>query len=42
MLALLVEDDRSTAQSIELILKAEDIVVDTEELGEDGLELGKL
>ena len=42
MRALLVEDDRSTAQSIELILKAEDIVVDTEELGEDGLELGKL
>ena len=42
MRALLVEDDRTTAQSIELILKAENVVVDTTELGEDGLEIGRL
>jgi two-component system cell cycle response regulator CtrA len=42
MRALLVEDDRTTAQSIELILKAEKIVVDTTELGEDGLEIVRI
>jgi two-component system, cell cycle response regulator CtrA len=42
MRALLVEDDQTTARSIELILKSESIVVDTTDLGEDGLEIGQL
>jgi two-component system, cell cycle response regulator CtrA len=42
MRALLVEDDQTTARSIELILKSESIVVDTTDLGEDGLEIGRL
>ena len=42
MRVLLVEDDTSTAKSIELILKAEGFVVDATDLGEDGLEIGKL
>ena len=39
---LLVEDDSSTAKSIELMLKTESFVVDSTDLGEDGLEIGKL
>ena len=42
MRVLLVEDDANTAQSIELILKSEGYIVDTTDLGEDGLEIGKL
>ena len=42
MRVLLVEDDSSTAKSIELMLKSEDYVVDTTDLGEDGLEIGKI
>jgi two-component system cell cycle response regulator CtrA len=42
MRVLLVEDDTSTAKSIELMLKSESFVVDSTELGEDGLEIGKL
>ena len=42
MRVLLVEDDVSTAQSIELMLKAEGIVVDLADHGEDGLEIGRL
>ncbi len=42
MRILLVEDDRLTAQSIELMLKSEGYVVDHSEFGEDGLEIGKL
>tara|TARA_B100001989_G_scaffold111711_1_gene78362 strand:- start:448 stop:1164 length:717 start_codon:yes stop_codon:yes gene_type:complete len=42
MRVLLVEDDSSTAKSIELMLKSEGYVVDTTDLGEDGLEIGKL
>ena len=42
MRVLLVEDDTSTAKSIELMLKAESFVVDSTDLGEDGLEIGKL
>ncbi|MBX6321160.1 MAG: response regulator transcription factor [Rhodospirillaceae bacterium] len=42
MRVLLVEDDTNTAKSIELILKAEGFIVDTTDLGEDGLEIGKL
>ena len=42
MRVLLVEDDNATADSIELMLKSEGMVVDTTDLGEDGLEIGKL
>lgn len=42
MRVLLVEDDSSTAKSIELLLKNEGFVVDTTDLGEDGLEISKL
>ncbi len=42
MRVLLVEDDASTAKSIELMLKSEGFVVDATDLGEDGLEIGKL
>ncbi len=42
MRVLLVEDDLSTQQSIELILKSEGMVVDSTDLGEDGLEIGKI
>ncbi|RED53587.1 response regulator transcription factor CtrA [Aestuariispira insulae] len=42
MRILLVEDDQATAQSIRLTLKSEGYVVDTAELGEDGLEIGKI
>lgn len=42
MRVLLVEDDSSTAKSIELMLKSEGYIVDTTDLGEDGLEIGKI
>ncbi len=42
MRVLLVEDDTYTAKSIELILRSEGFVVDSTDLGEDGLETGKL
>ncbi len=42
MRVLLVEDDASTARSIELMLKSEAYIVDTTDLGEDGLDLGKI
>jgi two-component system cell cycle response regulator CtrA len=42
MRILLVEDDPSTAKSIEMMLKSEGYVVDLAEMGEDGLEIGKL
>lgn len=42
MRVLLVEDDPSTAKAIELSLASEGIVCDTTELGEQGLEIGKL
>jgi two-component system cell cycle response regulator CtrA len=42
MRVLLVEDDSATARSIELMLKSGGFVVDTSELGEDGIEVGKL
>jgi two-component system cell cycle response regulator CtrA len=42
MRVLLVEDDSSTAQTIEMMLKSEGMVVDATDLGEDGLEIGKL
>ena len=42
MRVLLVEDDSAMAQSIELMLKSEGFVVDSTDMGEDGLEIGKL
>ena len=42
MRVLLVEDDSVVSQSIEVMLKKEGMIVDTTDLGEDGLEIGKL
>ena len=42
MRVLLVEDDPTQQQSIKLILETAGMVVDTTDLGEDGLEIGKL
>ena len=42
MRELLVEDDTSTARSIELALASEGIICDIAELGEEGLEIGKI
>jgi two-component system, cell cycle response regulator CtrA len=42
MRILLVEDDPATAKSITLMLQSADMVVDSTDLGEDGLEIGKL
>jgi two-component system, cell cycle response regulator CtrA len=39
---LLVEDDSATAASIEMMLRTEGFICDTTDLGEDGLEIGKL
>ena len=39
---MLVEDDSNTAKSIELMLASEGFVCDTTDLGEDGLEIGRL
>ncbi len=42
MRVLLVEDDPTTAQSVEMMLTSVGMVVDSTDLGEDGLEIGKL
>jgi DNA-binding response OmpR family regulator len=42
MRVLLIEDDRATAQSIELMLKSESFNVYTTDLGEEGVDLGKI
>ena len=42
MRVLLVEDDSATAKSIEMMLRSEGYVCDSTDLGEDGLEIGKL
>ena len=42
MRVLLVEDDPATTQSIELMLKSESFNVFTTDLGEEGVDLGKL
>lgn len=42
MRVLLVEDDPSTAKAIELSLASEGIICDTTELGEEGLEIGRI
>jgi len=41
MRVLLIEDDRATAQAIELMLKSEGFNVYTTDLGEEGIDLGK-
>ncbi|CAO5674480.1 MAG: Cell cycle response regulator CtrA [Holosporales bacterium] len=42
MRILLIEDDSSVAKSVENVLKNEGFICDTTDLGEDGLEIGKL
>ena len=42
MRVLIIEDDISTAQSIELMLKSESFNVYTTDLGEEGIDLGKV
>lgn len=42
MRVLLVEDDSSVAKSIQLMLQSDGYIVDSTDLGEDGLEIGKL
>ena len=42
MRVLLIEDDSATAQSIELMLKSESFNCYTTDLGEEGVDLGKL
>jgi two-component system cell cycle response regulator CtrA len=42
MRILLIEDDSATAQSIELMLKSEGFNVYTTDLGEEGVDLGKI
>lgn len=42
MRVLLVEDDPTTLRSVELMLSSAGMVIDTTDLGEDGLEIGKL
>ena len=42
MRVLLIEDDSATAQSIELMLKSEGFNVYTTDLGEEGMDLGKV
>ena len=42
MRVLLVEDDPTTSKSIEMMLSSAGMVLDVTDLGEDGLEIGKL
>jgi two-component system cell cycle response regulator CtrA len=42
MRVLLIEDDGATAQSIELMLKSESFNIYTTDLGEEGIDLGKI
>ena len=42
MRVLLIEDDATVAQSIELMLKSENFNIYTTDLGEEGIDLGKL
>jgi two-component system cell cycle response regulator CtrA len=42
MRVLVVEDDRAVSRSIELMLKSENFNVYTTDLGEEGIDLGKL
>lgn len=42
MRILLIEDDSATSRTLQAMLKGEGFVCDTTDLGEDGLEIGKL
>jgi two-component system cell cycle response regulator CtrA len=42
MRVLLIEDDRTTARSIELMLKAESFNLYITDVGEEGIDLGKV
>ena len=42
MRVLLIEDDSATAQSIQLMLKSQNLNVLTTDLGEEGVDLGKI
>ena len=42
MRVLLIEDDPTTAHSIELMLKSDNFKIDITDLGEEGIDLGKL
>jgi two-component system, cell cycle response regulator CtrA len=42
MRILIIDDDRSMARTIELMLKSEAMVVDMTDVGEDGLEIAKI
>jgi len=42
MRVLYIEDNKATADSIAMILRSQGYVCDTEELGEDGMEIAKL
>ena len=42
MRVLLVEDDPRTSQNIEMMLRSAGMVLDVTDLGEDGLEIGRL
>ncbi len=42
MRVLLIEDDSSISRTIQVMLKSEGMVIDTTDLGEDGLEIAKL
>ena len=42
MRLLLIEDDPTVTKSIELMLRSEDIDVQTTEMGQDGLDLGSV
>jgi two-component system cell cycle response regulator CtrA len=42
MRVLLIEDDSATAKTLQTMLRSEGFVCDTTDLGEDGLEIGKL
>jgi two-component system, cell cycle response regulator CtrA len=42
MRVLLIDDEPVTAKAVELMLMADKLTVDTTDLGEDGLDLGKL
>ncbi len=42
MRVLLIEDDHAAARSIEMMLKPEGFILDITDMGEDGLEIGKI
>ena len=42
MRVLLVEDDLATSASIKMMLRKENFICDTTDLGEEGIDLGKI